>query len=77
MAEPAAVLAIVNELAKTANFCFQIIKKASNAPDEIKRLNAEISNWRPQLEVRATLLWGGMQNAVISADIYERAFGSS
>lgn len=69
MAEPAAVFAIISELATTAKICFQIIKRACNAPDEIKRLNAEISNWSPQLEVRPKLLWGGVQDAVVSADI--------
>lgn len=69
MAEPAAIFAIISELATTANVCFQIIKKTCKAPDEIKRLNAEISNWRPQLEVRPKLLWGGVQDAMISANI--------
>lgn len=52
MAETVAVLAIISDLAETANFCFQIIRRACNAPDEIKRLNAEAANWQPQLEVR-------------------------
>lgn len=77
MAEPAAVLSIISELATTANFCFQIIKRACNAPDEIKRLNAEISNWRPQLEVRPKPPWGCAQDGMISADIYERALQNS
>lgn len=76
MAEPAAVLAIVNGLANTANICFQIIRRAYHAPDEIKHLNAEACNWRPQLEVSRDLLWGGMQDAIVSADIHERAWQS-
>lgn len=64
MAEPAAVLAIVNELANTANFCFQIIRRAYHAPDEIKHLNAEASNWRPQLEVSRGLMQGSVQDSV-------------
>lgn len=51
MAEPAAVLAIVNELGNTANFCFHILRRAYHAPEEIKELNAEACNWRPQLQV--------------------------
>jgi len=51
MVDPAMVFGIANALAKTTNFCFQIIRKVYKAPDEIKRLNAEASNWQPQLEV--------------------------
>lgn len=58
MAEPATVFAIVNELGNTANFCFHIIRRAYHAPEEIKDLNAEACNWRPQLQVSSHLVRG-------------------
>ncbi|KAK2606651.1 hypothetical protein N8I77_005385 [Diaporthe amygdali] len=56
MADPLTVLSIIHGLGKTSAFCYQIIKRTYQAPDEIKRLNAEASNWRPQLESLAELL---------------------
>lgn len=58
MAEPATVLAIMNALGNTANFCFHIIRGAVHAPEEIKELNAEACNWRPQLQVSSNPVRG-------------------
>ncbi|POS73044.1 hypothetical protein DHEL01_v208563 [Diaporthe helianthi] len=55
MADPSTILGIVGSLTKTTIYCCQIIRKVQRAPDEIKRLNAEASNWRPQLESFAEL----------------------
>ncbi|KAG6354535.1 hypothetical protein INS49_004552 [Diaporthe citri] len=56
MAEPATVLAIVEGLGNTAKFCFHIIRRAAHAPEEIKQLNAEACNWRPQLQTLSEFL---------------------
>jgi hypothetical protein len=48
MAEP---IGILKSFAETAKFCYQILRRMHNAQDEIKRVNAEVSNWQPQLEL--------------------------
>ncbi|KAI3393833.1 hypothetical protein diail_3560 [Diaporthe ilicicola] len=61
--DPGSVIAIIQSLAKTSGVCYQILKRAWKCPKEIKRLNAEVTNWRPQLESMAELLEGDSHSA--------------
>ncbi|KAL1857409.1 hypothetical protein Daus18300_010382 [Diaporthe australafricana] len=71
MADPATVFSIINELAATTGFCYQIIKKMIDAPEEINRLNSKAANWRPQLERLAEFMDGDGPSATRLRDRFK------